>query len=199
MTDPRRQTEDPRSCDEPLAEQAGKGSAQAFAALVARHRDAVYVIARNMCATLREAEHVVQETFLSAWRSIGSLPKGSTFATWLRGIAMRSALAQRQRDRLSPQCSLETFLPAFDRAGRVVTKGGFWQPDGSPRPSIEVTGLLREALECVDEPIRAAFVLTDLLELPAGEAATVLETSPEALCRDAHRARLLMRGFLERL
>ena len=64
---------------------------------------------------------------------------------------------------------------------------------------MKLGGLLGEALECMDEPTRAAFVLRDLLDLPLEEAAAVLETSPAAAGRDAHRARLMLRGFLDRL
>jgi DNA-directed RNA polymerase specialized sigma24 family protein len=113
---------------------------------------------------------------------------------------MKTALDHRERDRRSAPGSLETLLPEFDASGRlVVTEHRF--PDlfeGSPA-SIEVTGLLREALEYIDDRVRAAFVLRDLLQLTAEEAAVILRTSPKAIRRDAHRARLLLRGFIDRL
>ena len=186
--------------DEALVERARKGSGAAFATLVTRHGDAAYAIARNMCATARDAEEVLQQTFLSAWRDLGSLPAGARFTTWLYGIAMKTALAQRRRDRRDPSVSLEECLPAFGRAGRPVQGNGRWsQLDArSPEP-FEVTGLLREALECVEDPIRAAFVLRDLVQLPVEEAAVILQTSPQAVRRSAHRARLMLRGFIDRL
>jgi DNA-directed RNA polymerase specialized sigma24 family protein len=49
--------------------------------------------------------------------------------------------------------------------------------NGSPE-RIGVTAVLREGLEFMDDEIRAAFVLRDLLELPVDEVAAVLETSP---------------------
>jgi DNA-directed RNA polymerase specialized sigma24 family protein len=61
---------------------------------------------------------------------------------------------------------------------------------------MELTGLLREALDFLDDDVRAAFVLCDLVDLPAEEAAAILKTSPERVRQNAHRARLLLQGFL---
>jgi RNA polymerase sigma-70 factor (ECF subfamily) len=195
------QLDDSLAADDSLAERARRGSGAAFAVLVTRHSDAVYAIARNMCATLREVEEVLEQAFLAAWRDLQSFPAGARFTTWLYGIAMKTVLAHRQRDRRNnPSCSLEPCLPSFDGAGRLVASNGRWsQLDGSSSERIEVTGLLREALECVDDQIRAAFVLRDLLQLPLDEASAILETSPEAVRRDAHRLRLMLRGFIDRL
>jgi DNA-directed RNA polymerase specialized sigma24 family protein len=51
----------------------------------------------------------------------------------------------------------------------------------------------------MDPDVRVAFVLHDLVELPAEEAATITQTSAEVVRRRAHRARLMLRGFLDRL
>jgi DNA-directed RNA polymerase specialized sigma24 family protein len=51
----------------------------------------------------------------------------------------------------------------------------------------------------VDDQTRAVFVLSDLLQLPVDEAAAVLRTSPSVVRRDAHRARLMLRGFIDQL
>ncbi len=186
--------------DDALAGLARTGSGAAFAVLVTRHRGAVCVIARNMCATLREAEQALQQTFLSAWRDVRDFPAGTSFTTWLYRIAMSTALAQRQRERGRPSYSLEPFLPAFDRAGRLVASKGRWRDvDGTIVEEMEITGVLREALECIDDHARAAFVLRDLLELPLDEAGAILETSPGAIRRETHRVRLMLRGLIDRL
>jgi RNA polymerase sigma-70 factor (ECF subfamily) len=200
MTTTGEELDDSLARDDALAERAREGSGSAFGELVTRHRDAVYAIARNMSATIRDAEEVLQQAFLAAWRDLRSFTKGASFTTWLYRIAMKTALAQRQRDRRSPSLSLEPFLPAFDRAGRLVESKGRWpELDGSSSERTQVTGLLREALECIDDQPRAVFVLSDLLHLPVDEAAAILEVSPPAVRRDAHRARLMLRGFIDQL
>jgi RNA polymerase sigma factor (sigma-70 family) len=54
-----------------------------------------------------------------------------------------------------------------------------------------------EALERIDDDVRAAFVLCDLAELPAKETATLLQTSPREIRQRVHRARLMLIGALD--
>jgi RNA polymerase sigma-70 factor (ECF subfamily) len=192
--------DDSLASDQMLADRARRGSGAAFAALVARHREAVYAIARNMCATSGEAEEALKQAFLSAWRELGSFPAGAKFTTWLYAIAMKSALEHRRRDGRRSSGSLEPFLPDFDRAGRLIASNGRRPEldDGFSGP-IEITGLLREALECIDDQTRGAFVLRDLLLLPVDEVAAILQTSPQAVRRDGDRARLMLSGFVNQL
>ncbi|TMA16196.1 MAG: sigma-70 family RNA polymerase sigma factor [Deltaproteobacteria bacterium] len=172
-----RQLHDPRTSDETLAERARRGSGEAFGTLVRVHGEAIYAIARNMSATARDAEEVVQEA-----------------------IAMKTALAHREAHHRSRWGSLQDLLPAFDGAGRLVeTKGRWPELDGSPSEQIRVTGLLREALECIDDGTRAAFVLRDLVQLPVEEVAVILQKSPQGVSQDAHRARLMLRRFVDGL
>jgi RNA polymerase sigma-70 factor (ECF subfamily) len=186
--------------DGALVERARRGSGAAFATLVARHGDAVYTIARNMCVTFGDAEAVLQQAFLAAWHDLRELPAGARFTTWLYGIAMRTALAHRQHDRPRSSCSLELFLPAFDRAGHLVARKERWSElDGSSSGRIEVTGLLHEVLGCMDDQACAVFVLHDLLDLSVEEAAAILEAPPRAVRRDAYRSRLMLRGFIGQL
>jgi DNA-directed RNA polymerase specialized sigma24 family protein len=126
MTTMARQLDESLDCDEALVERARTGDGASFAELVMRHRDAVYTIARNMCARHRDAEDVLQQTFLAAWHDLHSLPAGAGFTTRLYRIAMKTALAHRQRDRRNPSCSLEGFLPAFDGDGRLAANQGRW-------------------------------------------------------------------------
>jgi RNA polymerase sigma-70 factor (ECF subfamily) len=192
MTMARDQQDGLLELDERLVERVRQGSGASFAALVARHRDAVYRIVRNMCATSSDAEEAIRQTFLSAYRDLGSLQTNGRFRTWLYGIAMRSAQAGGKR---APASQLEPLLPHFDQAGHLGASTGEW-PD---LERVKLAGVLHEALECMDDGVRAAFVLCDLAELPVDEAAAILETSPSAVRQRVHRARLLLRGFLERL
>jgi len=169
------------------------GSAAALALLVSRHRSAVWVIARNMCATVRDAEEVVRQTFLSVWHDAGALPADAGFAIWLYRTAMRNALALSEQDVRRPSCSLEPLLPVFDSAGCLVPDKGRW----SEVEERKIGPLLHEAMECLDDQTRAAFVLRDLLDLPLEQVAMVLETAPAAVNQQAHRARLMLRGFIE--
>ena len=186
--------------DERLTEPTREGSSTAFAALVARHCDAVYRIARNICVSAGDAEEVTRQTFLSAHRDAGSRPSDLGFRAWLCGIALRKASGERQRSYRGQAVLLEAFLPRFDADGGLEPPGGEWPEPGSARlEAMNVAGFLREALQDMDEGVRVAFVLCDLAQLPAEDTAAILETPPAAVRGRVHRARLMLRGFLDRL
>jgi DNA-directed RNA polymerase specialized sigma24 family protein len=88
---------------------------------------------------------------------------------------MKIALAHRQRARRNRPRSLET------------------------SKLNDLAGLLRAALECIDDGTRAAFVLCDVLQLPSEEVAVILQTSVRAVRRDVHRARRFLRSIIYRL
>jgi DNA-directed RNA polymerase specialized sigma24 family protein len=75
---------------------------------------------------------------------------------------------------------------------------GKWRDLTDPvREGSQLAGLLREALQRVNDGVRAAFVLCDLAELPAKEAATLLQTSPREVRQRVHRSRLLLIRVLD--
>ncbi len=100
---------------------------------------------------------------------------------------------------------IEPFLPhraplRHPALGGLERPGGDWPEPGSARlEQMNVAGFLREALDDMDEGARAAFVLCDLAQLPVEEAAVIVESSPEIVRRRVHRARLMLRGFLDQL
>ncbi len=184
--------------DEMLAEHTRQGSGTAFAVLVADHCDAVYRIAEYMCASARDAEDVTRETFLSAYRDIASWPSDRSFRIWLYGIAMKEALRQRQGASRGLSVPPEAFLPHFDVDGDLELPGAEW-PDLARLEPMGLARFLREALYCMDDDVRAAFVLCDLVELPVEDAAQIVQSSPQVVRTRTHRARLMLRGFLDRL
>jgi RNA polymerase sigma-70 factor (ECF subfamily) len=139
--------------------------------LLDRHGDAVYRIAWNLCGSMGSAEDVTRNAFLSALRDGASSPSE------IYGIAVQASLEERQRK--------DGHRPA--------------PPDAASLHGADVTDLLRRALDGIDEAARTAFVLCDLVDLPAEEASAILETPPRAVRQRVHRARLMLSGFVERL
>jgi len=102
---------------------------------------------------------------------------------------MKKASAQRQRAWRSQTVSLEAFLPRFDVEGGLEPPGAEWPELGSAlAEQVNVAGFLRKALDDMDEGIRAAFVLCELAELTAEDAAAIVETSPEVVRREVQKA-----------
>jgi RNA polymerase sigma factor (sigma-70 family) len=177
-------------------EQSSDERGAAFAALVALYGDDVYGVARNMCATLAEANEITVNTFVSAYEGIAPWPSDASPRSWLCGTAARIALA-----RLSGRGkagSPQRFGAGFEWPADLLRTGGHW-PDSSDaaQESVDLAGLLHGALQTLDERVRAAFVLSDLALVSVGETARILQTSRYQINAQVHRARLFLRQVLD--
>ena len=83
--------------DDDLVERARQGDPAAFGELVDRHRAAVYRAALAALGSHADAEDAAQDTFLLAYRRLGSFRGAASFKTWLLTIAWRQAINRRRR------------------------------------------------------------------------------------------------------
>ncbi len=87
---------------------ARQGDGDAFRALVERHARPAFVLAFRLTRDERDAEDVVQESFIRAYRQIGRFEARSNFGTWLHRIVVNCAMdllrarVSRREDRVSP-------------------------------------------------------------------------------------------------
>jgi len=186
--------------DEALAERARAGDDTAFAALVERYQERVYRLALRLSSNASDAEEILQDTFLQAWRKIDTFRGEARFGTWLYRIATNMALMRKRAARRRPAESLEALLPQFDESG-LLADLDYQRSAGADEllERAELAQSAREALDLLDENYRTVFVLRDLEEMSTEEAARVLEITPEAVRQRLHRARLMVRGYLGKL
>ncbi len=186
--------------DEALAERARAGDDAAFGALVERYQERVYRLALRLSSNPSDAEEVLQESFLQAWRKIDTFRGDARFGTWLYRIATNTALMRKRAARRRPTESLEALLPQFDESGLLADLD--YQRSARADELLERAELAqraREALDLLDQNYRAVFVLRYLEEMSTEEAARVLEITPEAVRQRLHRARLMVRGYLGKM
>lgn len=188
--------------DETLAARAAAGDETAFEEIVARYQARVFRLACRLSGDQSDAADVLQETFLQVYRNLGSFRGESLFGTWLYRIATNAALMQRRTRARRPAESLEAFLPRFDANGLHVA---------TPAALLVVTRadelldrqLLAEkakaGVERLPDTLREAFVLRDLEEMPTAEVAQVLGLEPATVRQRVHRARMMLRGYLNDL
>jgi len=86
-----------------LIAQARTGNTYAFDALVADYAPRVYRLALRMLGDAEEAEDVLQETMIRAYRGLGAFRGDAAFGTWLYAIAARVCLTRRQAARHRPE------------------------------------------------------------------------------------------------
>jgi RNA polymerase sigma-70 factor (ECF subfamily) len=84
--------------DSALVRRAMEGDREAFSDLAAAHWRRLLALARSIVADL-EAEDVVQEALIKAWRKLGSLREAKAFNAWLTRIVANTAVARARRRR----------------------------------------------------------------------------------------------------
>lgn len=188
--------------DEELAARAAAGDAAAFETLVSRHEGRVYRLAYRLTGSDADAQDVLQDAFLAAYRGLASFRGTARFSTWLYRIATNAALMHRRARRRRPTESLEEFLPRFDENGQHAPEAA--ELGAASRIDDLLDGKLlaekvRAALERLPDLYREAFVLRDLEELDTGEVADLLGVDAATVRQRVHRARLMLRGYLSHL
>ena len=110
--------------DAELIRRTLNGDHVAFAELVDRHTDAVYALVSEVVRHRDEAEDIVQECFVRAYKSLATFRHDAQFGTWIRRIAYNIAVTRsRQQARRA-----ETFSPE-EPASLDMREGGDPLPD----------------------------------------------------------------------
>jgi RNA polymerase sigma-70 factor (TIGR02960 family) len=185
---------------DPVVAAAAAGDEAAFATVVERHHRELHVHCYRMLGSFDEAEDLVQETFLRAWRSRDSFQGGPGFRAWLYRIATNASLdAIRQRSRrvtaLASFAEVPWLTPYPDRLLDEVAPSDA-EPDAVvvARETIELTFLA--VIQLLPPQQRAVLILRDVLDWSAAETASLLETSVAAANSALQRARATLRERL---
>ncbi len=188
--------------DEELAARAAAGDDPAFESLVRRYQARVYRLACRMTGAERDAPDVVQEAFLQAYRGLARFRGESKFSTWLYRIATNAALMLRRSHARSPTEPLEEYLPEFDGDGRHRSSAadiGLATRADELIDRKHLAASAHAAIERLPDLYREPFVLRDLEEMDTAEVAQVLGLEPATVRQRVHRARLMLRGYLNHL
>jgi RNA polymerase sigma-70 factor (TIGR02960 family) len=183
-----------------LLVRARAGDGEAFRALVEPHRRELQVHCYRMLGSLHDAEDLLQETLLAAWRGIGGYEGRASIRTWLYRIATNRCLnalrgSERKARVVEPP---RVPLPEPTRRGEPSWLEPY--PDAllvDPAPGPEARYEAREsvslaflaALQKLPPRQRAVLVLRDVLGFRAGEVADLLDVSEDAVTSALARAR----------
>jgi RNA polymerase sigma-70 factor (TIGR02960 family) len=179
-------------------ERAKAGDERAFATLVEPHRRELQLHCYRMLGSLQDAEDLVQETLLAAWRGLGGFEQRASLRAWLYRIATnRSLNALRERGR-RPAVEETLMAPPPTRYVEPSWLEPYPDtalPDLAPGPAgryeqREATQLAFVAgLQQLPERQRAALVLRDVLGFGTEEVAAILDVTPQSVKGALQRAR----------
>jgi RNA polymerase sigma-70 factor (ECF subfamily) len=184
---PSKATGDVRSADLELARRCQDGDAAAFEELYRTHAGRLYSLLVRMAGSQVEAEDLLQDVFLHAYRKMASFRGDSTLGTWLYRLTVNHCLdvlrgrrtkMQRATDSLDDDESVE---PAA--AMPIV-------PTAVSRLDLD------RAIAKLPGGCRAAFVLHDVEGFEHHEVARMLGVSQGTSKSQVHKARMKLRALL---
>ena len=188
---------------------ARAGDESAFQELVERYRRELHVHCYRMLGSLQDAEDVVQETLLAAWRGLSGFQERASLRTWLYRIATNrclNALRDRRRHlqevpsmpepptptRLAEPMWLDPYPDALLEGLADSTPG----PEASYETSEAVGLAFAAGLQHLPPRQRAALVLREVLGFRTAEVAEMLETSEASVKGALQRARAALEARL---
>ena len=174
---------------------ARDGDSEAFRALVERHGRAVYRLAHRMTGNPSDAEDVVQETFLRAYKQLSRFESRANFGTWLHRIAVNCSIdlirSRPHRESAHDTSDLEHLGGDRDRTDATGS---------SPERlmlSTEVQERIAAAMSALSQMERAAFVLRHFEGHSIEEISRALGLKTNATKHSIFRAVRKMRMALE--
>lgn len=180
-----------------LLERARSGDRDAFGALAEDHRAKLQRLLFKMTGSPEDAEDLVQETMLRAFRRIAEFELRASFATWLYRIATNVAIDhQRSRKPWDAEKRFQWFHDNGELALQIEQTMYL-----SPERSAEVKEVAATCVNCVTmslpEKQRAALILCDQVGLSREEAAQAMNASIASVKTELHRARKKMTDVYE--
>jgi len=179
-----------------LVERAKRGDGSAFEALVSRYAHRVYNLAYRMLGNKDDAEDVLQETFLRAYKNLSDFRGEGSFLAWILQIATNISRRKiRNNGRMLRSLDEEIELEEDTLTPQL--------PDwthASPEKLLmdkELQEYLQKAINTLPEKYRTVFVLRDLEGFSTQAVAKMLGITENNVKQRLHRARLALRKMLE--
>jgi len=171
-----------------IIERVLNGDLSAYELIMRRYNQRLFRIARGMLGADYEAEDVVQEAYVSAWKHLADFKGNAKFATWLTRILVNAASARRRKK--SRIQLADDIIPMYSKT-----------PDENPLSQAsraEAQVLLGQAVDSLPEKMRTVFVMRLVEGLSVEETADGLGISCANVKTRLHRARALVREALDK-
>ncbi|MGH9756256.1 MAG: sigma-70 family RNA polymerase sigma factor [Candidatus Acidiferrales bacterium] len=184
--------ESPGEDDLALVGRVLAGDRRAFEPLVRRHERRVYRVTLAVLGNVEDAEEAMQDAFVKAYRHLDQFRHESKFTTWLTRIAINEALQKKLSRKanisLEEVREYDLLLPRRDEPWRADPEKLYGRQ--------EMKRLVESAIQSLDAIYRQAFVLRDVENMSAQEAAEAAGVAVAAMKSRVLRARLMVREAL---
>lgn len=184
--------------DTELIKAINSGRKSLFYDLVKKYEQKLYNFGLRMCGETRDAEDMVQETFLNVYRYLSDFRYEASFKNWLYRIASSACIKKKRKSKFAPQkeISLEDFIP--EDKENIPDSLPPWASE--PLEKIlndELSDNIRKSILSLPEKYRIVLVLRDIEGFDTGETAQILNIKPATVKVRLHRARLFLKEKLK--
>jgi len=162
-----------------------------FAELATPYMDALYSAALRMTRNPSDAEDLVQETFLRAFRGFGGFKEGTNLKAWLYKILTNTFINSYRAKKRRPE---ETEFDDAEEFSLFNRLGGLEAADAGRTPESEVLDampdeVVKAALESLPEQFRMAVLLADVEGFSYKEIAEIMDVPVGTVMSRLHRGR----------
>lgn len=171
------------------------GEIQLYHELIRPYERSVYVMALSYMKNEADAEDVVQEAFIRAFRKLSSFRAESKFSTWLISITINEARTRLRRQALVRMEPLDQ-LPDQDKSISPALLRDWREIPSEAVEREEVRNLIQRAVEQLPNIYRQVFLMRDVEELTTSETAETLNISIPSVKVRLHRARMMLQRQL---
>jgi len=185
-----------------LLKRARRKDVEAFEELVGRTEDKLYRVAMRYVRNQSDAQEILQNSYLSAWRSLPTFEGRAQFGCWMHRITVNASLMFLRARSRHPEVTISDVEPSeLNDALEQARHGQCLRTDKSNRPDEEfATAELRQrialAVDSLPQDLKSIFLLRDVCEESTGYSATKLKVSVPAAKTRLHRARRVLRQSL---
>jgi RNA polymerase sigma-70 factor (ECF subfamily) len=190
--------------DEVLVERARAKDEAAFEALVGRYEDKLYRLAMRFVRNETDAQEILQDAFLSAWRNLPTFEGRAQFSSWMYRVTVNAALMLLRSRNRHPEVTVDDIEPsalndAVVENGQMMRSSADWsqRPDEQLQ-SEEMRKHIQVSVDALPDGLRTVFLLRDVEELSTEDTAEMLGLSVPAVKTRLHRARLALREAIGR-
>jgi RNA polymerase sigma-70 factor, ECF subfamily len=180
-----------------LVERVQAGDHAAFYELVRPHERGIFLAALSVVNNQADAEEVVQESILKAFKAIGTFRGEAKFSTWIIQITLNEARMRLRKDRRHLYDSVDEPMKADEEGDYVPRDFADWREIPSEAlQKKELRQALQKALQSLSPKYRQVVILRDVEQLSIADTAKVLDITEASVKTRLLRARLMMRDEL---
>ena len=167
-----------------------------FEALVAPWFDALYASALRLTRNERNAEDLVQDTVMRAWRFFDKFEQGTNFRAWIFKILTNTFINNYRKNQRNPYQGTIDELEDWQLGGAESTTATSSRSAEAEAIDHLPASVVKDALQSIPEDFRLAVYLADVEGFAYQEIADIMKTPIGTVMSRLHRGRRMLRDLL---